>query len=188
MNVAFLVALWIGIGAGASGCVPWLGSDETSLLAAPAGRRSRGDVALVTIDSGATMSLSPGDSAGLFVQYAQGGHWNLSTTCDTRTSGQSCAFDVLLSPASGSSFSAVQGQDLGDGDTLELRSDGTVRLVTATSYGTNGVTFDSDPGALVEVDTLLDGVEQPSFVNVVSNGAVLEGVPTNPVDLSPSDP
>jgi hypothetical protein len=174
-----------------TGCVPRLDGDDTSLFAAPAlatGGRSRADVALVVVDADATLPLTPGESVGLFVQYARGGHWNLSTTCDTRASGQSCSFDVLVSPASGSSFSAVEGHELSQDDTLELRSDGSVRLVTATSSGTNGMTFDSDPGALVEVDALLDGAVQERLVHLVSDGSVVEGVPTNPVHLSPSAP
>lgn len=185
--VAFLVALT----AGASGCAAWSAASDTAMSARglrPHDVTEEDDIAVVTIDSGATMSLTPGDGAGIFVQYAQGGHWNLTTTCDTRSSGQSCAFDIVISPSDGATFSGVQGQDLSSADTLELRSDGTVRLVTSTSYGTNGISFDSDPGATVEIDALLDGAAQPSFVNVVSEGAVLAGVPTNPVDFSPSDP
>jgi len=175
----------------ASGCAPRAVVDGTSAHAAPAlatDGRSRAEIALVVVDAGATLPLAPGESVGLFVQYAAGGHWNLSTTCDTRTSGQSCAFDVILSPAPGASFSGVEGQGLSREDRLELRSDGSVHLVTATTLGTDGITFDSDPGAIVEVDALLDGADQPRLVHVVSEGAVLDGAPTNPVDLSPSEP
>ena len=178
---AFLVAL----AASSSGCVPWSEVDDTAMSARALGPR---DVAQVTIDTGATLSLTPGDGVGVFVQYAQGGHWNLSTTCDTRSSGQSCAFDVVISPSDGATLSGVQGQDLSSADTLQLRPDGTVRLLTSTSYGTNGISFDAPPGATVEIDALLDGAAQPSLVNVVSDGAVLAGVPTNPVALSPSYP
>lgn len=95
---------------------------------------------------------------------------------------------MVISPSDGATLSGVQGQSLSSDDTLELRSDGTVRLVTSTSYGTNGISFDADPGATIEIDALIDGAAQPSLVNVVSDGAVLAGVPTNPVDFSPSDP
>jgi hypothetical protein len=188
---ASLVGVATGMGAGTSGCAPQVRVDDTSVLAGPAlaaDARSRADVALVVVDADATIPLTPGESVGLFVQYARGGHWNLSTTCDTQSSGQSCAFDVLVSPAPGASLSGVEGQGLSRDDALELRSDGSVRLVTATSFGTDGITFDSDPGALIEVDALLDGVDQPRLVHVVSEGTVVEGVPTNPVDLSPSAP
>jgi hypothetical protein len=171
---------------GVASCAPRVDVGEASARTSPALGRS--DVAVVTIDAGATLSLDPGESAGLFVQYARGGHWNLTTTCDTRTSGQDCAFDVVISPAPGASFSGVEGQGLSRDDTVELRSDGTIRLVTSTSFGTNGITFDSDPGAVVEIDARLDGTDAPDFVNVVSDGAAASGVPGNPIDFSPSAP
>ena len=184
---AFLLALAVW----APGCAPGVGGEGASLLASPAPAaegRSRVVVAVVTIDAGATLELTPGEGVGLFVQYAEGGHWNLSTTCDTRTSGQPCAFDVLISPAPEASFSGVEGRGLSRDDRLELRPDGSVRLVTSTSFGTDGMSFDSEPGAIVEVDALLDGLPQPRFVYVVSEGAAVEGVPTNPVAFSPSAP
>jgi hypothetical protein len=175
--------------AGASAACARTGVDGPTALGAPAlAARGREEVATVIVDTGATLPLDPGRSVGLFVQYAAGGHWNLSTTCDTRTSGASCAFDLVVSPAPGASFSAVEGHDLSPDDTMDLRSDGSVRLVTATSLATDGISFDQQPGAVVELDALLDGAVTPWLVHLVSEGSVAEGVPTNPVDLSPSDP
>ena len=188
---AFFITFAAAGAAGVSGCAPTVEVGDTALRVAPAivsNGHSRTDIALVVIDADATLPLEPGESVGLFVQYARGGHWNLSTTCDTRTSRESCAFDVIVSPAPGASFSSMEGRGLSRADTLDLRSDGTVRLVTATSFGTDGLTFDSDPGELVRIDALLDGEDQPRLVHVVSEGAVVDGVPTNPVDLSPSAP
>jgi hypothetical protein len=173
----------------AAGCAPRVALDDTpSRAATAAAARSRGDIALVTIDADATIPLDPGESVGLFVQYARGGHWIVSTTCDTRTSGASCAFDVVISPAPGAAFSNLSGQGLTREDTLELQDDGTVHLVTATSLEIDGLTFDSDPGALIQIDALLDGADEPRLVHLVSDGAVVEGVPTNPVEISPSSP
>ncbi len=165
------------------------GVDEPTALGARAlAGGGRDVVATVTIDTGATLPLDPGQSVGLFVQYAAGGHWNASTTCDTRVSGATCAFDVVFSPGPGASFSAVEGQGLTRADTLELRDDGSVHLVTRTSYGTNGISFDQDPGASLVLDALLDGAVQPRLVHIVSDGSIAEGVPENPIALSPSDP
>jgi hypothetical protein len=160
--------------------------DPTALGALATGGRD--EVATVTIDTGATVPLDPGRSVGLFVQYAAGGHWNVTTTCDTRTSGATCAFDVILSPAPGASFSAVEGHDLSRANNLDLRNDGSMRLVTKTSYAIDGISFDQDPGAIVTLDVLLDGAVQPRLVRFVSDGSVVEGVPTNPISLSPSEP
>src|SRR5262249_36726876 len=107
--VVSLVAL-VTAGCGARGSI-----DDASLRAAPglvSSGRAPADIGVAIIDAGATIPLTPGEAVGLFVQYAQGGHWNLSTTCDTRISGQPCAFDVVISPAPGASFSGVQGEGL----------------------------------------------------------------------------
>jgi hypothetical protein len=69
-----------------------------------------------------------------------------------------------------------------------LNSDGSINLVADTDFGMNGFSFDADPGAMIEVDMLLDGVAQPRFVYAVSDGVLLEGVPTNPVDFDPAAP
>jgi hypothetical protein len=165
------------------------GVDELTALGAPSlSTGGRDVVATVTIDTGATLPLDPGRSVGLFIQYAAGGHWNASTTCDTRVSGATCAFDVIFSPGPGASFSAVEGHDLTRADTLELRDDGSVHLLTRTSYATNGISFDQDPGAIVQLDALLDGATQPRLVHIVSDGSIAEGVPENPIALSPSEP
>jgi hypothetical protein len=82
----------------------------------------------------------------------------------------------------------VQGADLDPSDAITLGTDGSINLVTDTTYGMNGLTFDADPGAVIEADVLLDGVPQPQFVFVVSDGRLLSGVPTNPVDFAPAAP
>ena len=144
-------------------------------------------VAEVAIDSGATMTADPGYGVGVFVQYDAGGYWTVFTTCDTEISGSACNFDILVSPVSRTYIDNVQGFDLGLDDSFTLGTDGSINLVTDTAFGMNGFTFDADPGAVIELDVLLDGVSQPRFVYVVSRGALLQGVPTNPVDFVPSD-
>jgi hypothetical protein len=145
-------------------------------------------IAELAIDPGAAMSSDPGNGVGLFVQYDQGGHWNLFTTCDTAITGASCSFDVIVSADRSVVIDNVEGLDLEPSDSVSLNSDGSINLVTDTSFGTNGLTFDADPGAIIEVDMLLDGVAQPRFVYLVSDGALLDGVPSNPVDLAPAAP
>jgi hypothetical protein len=145
-------------------------------------------IADVSIDPAASMDASPGDGVGLFVEYAGDGHWNVFTTCDTSISGASCNFDVVISADPSVVLSRVEGQDLNDFDTLSLDGDGSIRLVTDTDFGMNGVSFNAAPGATIEVDMLLDGVEQPEFVYAVSDGVLLRGVPSNPVDFTPATP
>jgi hypothetical protein len=139
----------------------------------------------VLIDAGAQMSADPGNGVGLFVQYQGDGRWDLFTSCDTAFSGAACDFDVVISAAPGDYFSGVMGTDLGADSDVALQDDATIRLVTSTSYGTDGVSFDATAGSTIEVDVLLDGVPQPAFIFAVSGGVVMNGMPSNVVDFTP---
>jgi hypothetical protein len=141
----------------------------------------------VTVDTGATMATSPGEGVGLFIEYAGDGHWDVYTTCDTDISGAACSFDVIITPDS-RTVSNIEGYDLYASDSVSLLSDGSIQLVADTDYGMNGVSFDADPGATIQVDMLLDGVEQPRFVYAVSDGALVSGVRTNPAAFTPATP
>ncbi len=143
-------------------------------------------VTQVSIDTGAALTADPGQGVGVFVEYEEGGHWRVFTTCDTEKSSAACSFDMLASTSSSDGFSAVGSQSLADDDTLEVQSDGSIHLVTQTSLQSNGMSFDAAPGAVVELDMLLDGVPQPSLVFAVSSGKLLEGVPSNPVAFAPT--
>ncbi|MFT3770355.1 MAG: hypothetical protein QM820_33425 [Minicystis sp.] len=171
---------------GASGCVVTAGYDTDPYVEpVPVPVTT---VAEIDIDPGATMSADPGNGVGVFVQYDAGGYWTLFTTCDTAISGAACNFDILVSADSRVFLDNVEGFDLEPTDSITLGADGSINLVTDTSFGMNGLTFDADPGAVIEVDVLLDGVAQPQFVYVVSDGRLLSGVPTNPVDFAPAAP
>lgn len=141
------------------------------------------------VDADATMSVSPGEGAGVFVQYASGGHWNVFTSCDTNRSDRPCRFDIVILPVDSSvSISGPQGQQLEPVDVLTLGSDGSIRLQTGTAGRLDGVSFDADPGATMRVDVLLDGEARPDFVNWVSDGEQRQGTAGNPVDFKPSSP
>jgi hypothetical protein len=172
---------------GASGCVVSGGVDVTGPYVEP-DPTPVATVAEISVDPGASMAADPGNGVGVFVQYDAGGYWTLYTTCDTAISGTSCNFDILLSADARVVLDNVQGADLDATDSLTLGADGSIDLVTNTTFGMNGVTFDADPGAIIEADVLLDGVPQPQFVFVVSDGRLLDGVPTNPVDFAPAAP
>jgi hypothetical protein len=186
-------AACLGLAVGASGCFvaadPYYGDvvvvgdpgPDTVVVTDPAPA-----IAQETIDADATMDYKPGEGVGLYVEYASGGHWHVYTTCDTAVSDLSCTFDVVIRPEAGSPVSNVEGYDLTTADTLTLRDDGSIRLLSATTKGDQGLDFDLDPGALVEIDFLLDGVAQPQFVYAVSHGVVLNGVSTNPVQFIPA--
>jgi hypothetical protein len=185
-------AACLGLAVGASGCFvgtdPYYGDvvvvgdplpDTVVVVDDPA-------IAQETIDADVTMDYKPGDGVGLYVEYSSGGHWHVFTTCDTKLTDLSCAFDVVIRPEAGSLVSKVGGYDLAAGDSVGLTESGAVRLLSTTTLSDQGVDFDLDPGALVEIDFLLDGAPQPQFVYAVSHGLVLNGVATNPVQFIPA--
>lgn len=141
----------------------------------------------VVVDTGASMAVEPGAGVGLFVQYDEGGHWTIFTTCDTDYSGAACDFDILLSATDArTSLDNVEGFDLDADDSFTLGTDGSINLMTRTSFGMNGMMFDATPGAEIEIDLLVDGMAQPQYVYAVSSGRLIDGVSTNPVDFLPA--
>jgi hypothetical protein len=163
---------------GATGCIVEGSLDIDPVYVEPS-------IDQVVVDTGATMSAAPGTGVGMFVQYDEGGHWTVFTTCDTERSGLDCEFDILVTTVYPSDRIAnVDGFELSSGDTFTQSAD-SVNLVTLTNFGMNGMFFDTDPGAEIEIDVLIDGVPQPQYVYAVSNGRLVEGVETNPVDFIP---
>jgi hypothetical protein len=141
----------------------------------------------VLIDTDATITASPGDGVGVFVQYASGGHWTIFTTCDTHVSNASCGFDLYVNTTDPQAeLSKAQGTDLAGRDGIEMLADGSIHLSTDTSTGSNGFTFDATPGAIVELNMALDGASQERFVYWVGNGILHTGAPSNPVDFQPT--
>jgi hypothetical protein len=139
------------------------------------------------IDTGATINVSAGAGVGVFVQYATGGQWTITTACDTNSSGFGCNFDLFVSGVDPSTtINNPQGQSLSGADTVDLQADGSVHLGTNTSTGLDGLTFTTTPGATIELETFLDGVPQPRFVYWVGDRVLHEGAPTDPIDLAPS--
>jgi hypothetical protein len=139
-----------------------------------------------SVDSGATMVVSPGQGAGLFVEYHGNGDWDVYTSCDTDITDRPCAFDVIISADPGVGIAGPTLHDKEPVDSLELRSDGSFRMVTGTAGSLDGVTFTTDPGAAIRIDMLLDGEAQPDFINWVSDGAHQQNAETNPADFIPT--
>jgi hypothetical protein len=172
---------------GATGCLVTDDLDPVDVVYVDPGPAA--DVAKVTIDPGATMSVEPGAGVGLFVQYDEGGHWTVFTTCDTDYSGNACDFDVMVyETGARTTIANVEGFELDADDTFTTDADGSINLVTETTFGMNGMFFDTAPGAEIEIDVLIDGIAQPQFVYAVSGGRLIDGVRTNPVDFLPATP
>ena len=150
--------------------------------------------AQVSIDTGATVKVSPGQGVGVFVEYASGGQWSITTSCDTLESNYACGFDLFISGVSPSTvLSDVQGTSLSDADQLDVGRDGTVHLTTRTSTNLDGLTFSAPPGAVIRLEMYLDGamvdangVPQARFVYWIGDGVLHTGAPTDPIDFSPT--
>jgi hypothetical protein len=145
--------------------------------------------ATVAIDTGATITAQPGGGVGVFVDYAPGGHWSVRTSCDTPSSGASCGFDLYFSGLGASTvLSNPQAQDVNGGDTVDMLADGSLHLAADTSTALDGFTFDASPGATLQLDMYLDGVEQPRFVYWIGQSVLHTGAPTDPINFTPTAP
>jgi len=173
----------LGLGAGATGCFVITDSGDD-----PSPRRATPDEE--SVETGAAMSVSAGAGAGLWVEYQSGGAWDLYTSCDAAVTDRPCAFDVLASAELGVPIHAVQLHDHEPVDSVELRAEGGLRMITRTAAGLDGVRFTTDPGAAIQIDMLLDGQAQPTFINWVSGGARVTGTnrTTNPLVFVPTFP
>jgi len=149
---------------------------------------STNDPAQSTIDVDRQIEVDAGQGAGVFIDYASGGHWQLRTTCDTAKTDQSCQFDILITPQDNSSITNVIPTDLESNDSVLPFETASYQFLATTSSDVDGVTFDSDPGAPVAIDVFLDGTCALPYVFWVGDGALHPGEPTNPLILQPSGP
>jgi hypothetical protein len=142
---------------------------------------------LVKVDPNVSMTATPGEGVGVFSEYKSGGHWHVWWTCDTNRTGQSCAFDVKVTPASGS-LSNVRSDQFGSADTL---TESPLEAVTSTSTNTEGVYFDAVAGVAIKLDASVGGLRDGSFLFFVQDGQVnggFTGVLTDPLLLEGSSP
>lgn len=192
VKLGTLLAVAACLGAASGGCIlvddssPGGGGYNTPPDETPV------DPQLVTIDADATVSADPGEGVGVFVEYTTGGHWRVFTACDYNTPtnpGYPCTFDVFATPLDkGADISNAKGEELSGYDTISLQSDGSVHLYAENTVGLNGVTFDTPPGATIELEVYLDGQANPRFIYWVGKDVLHTGAPTNPLDFQPSEP
>ena len=133
-----------------------------------------------TIDTDSTIVVDAGKGAGVYVEYAAGGHWHVRTSCDT-----GCDWDVLVYSLDQHILSNFV---LEAGDSLQPypNSTDTFQFTAHTTTGVDGFTFDTDPGAAVTVDALLGNVCALPYFFWVGDGALHPGSPSNPLTLLPS--
>jgi hypothetical protein len=167
---------------------------------------------LVGIDTGKTLTATAGAGAGMYVEYATGGNWNLFTTCDvnasTNPSHAPCEFDAYVTANTAANLGSPVGENLDTsyctgGSQQPLSTDGTcsyvetlggssIHLHTMTGAGTDGMTFTTAPGATIELQMNLAGTESPQvpedFLYWIGGGVLHTGAPTNPIEFQPSGP
>jgi hypothetical protein len=146
----------------------------------------------LVIDSAGQVELQPGAGIGVAVEYAEGGSWSVTTTCDTTLSAAVCNYDLLVS-TDAEPITAFEGQSLEAGDELFAPDPSAVQAQLETGEDTDGFGFTTSPGATVRVSALLydpgfDWSDDPRFISWVGDGGVHRGAPTNPVDLTPDRP
>lgn len=139
------------------------------------------------IDTGEGFELDAGRGVGVFVEYDGDGQYRVSTTCDSAYTGYSCNFDVLVNVAEGGDLVDFAPGDLED-DSLDEISPGFVNLRTVTEYDVDSFTLQTDPGAVLAIDVLLDcGCGNP-YLFWIGDGAIHGGSPSNTLELEPTAP
>lgn len=175
IHVGMILGALGAIGCGAS-------SDRELFIDAPR------EVFEVTIDSDEGIEADPGEGAGVFLEYQSGGSWELFTTCDTAVSDLLCEFDILLSVPLGYDFEQVVETELESDDYIVQVERGVMQLLWLTDVDFDRISFETEPGQTLRLDVLLDGLEDPEIVFWIGYGALQIAAPSNPLDLTPSEP
>lgn len=146
---------------------------------------------LARVEDGQKMNAAPGQGVGVFSEYDSGGHWIIWWTCDTNITSENCPFDVKLSSEKSAITNAVS-QSFTASDTLLTPSTpgagptGSIEAKTVTTTGTQGVTFDTDPGAIITLSATVGGLYNGKFLFWVQSGQVnggFTGTVTDPLLL-----
>jgi hypothetical protein len=144
---------------------------------------------LVIVDTNQTMTASPGQGVGVFVEYQAGGHWNIWWTCDTYKTSLSCNFDVIATVTTGTIANVI-----GQSETVNQASSQQIEALSTTTTGVNGMTFDTPLGPkapIITVSASVDGAQSGSFLFFVQNGQInggYNGTLSDPLMFEPSSP
>src|SRR5579864_2652106 len=141
------------------------------------------------VDTDQVMTADPGQGVGVFIEYAAGGKWHLWWTCDTMKTGQACDFSVAATAKQGN-IANVDAQQL-QGGYVASPSASRVEAHVSTSNEVHGITFTTTPGATIEVEAGVGGLESGKFLFFVQDGKVNGGYTgqlTDPLDVAGSKP
>jgi len=151
----------------------------------PPGQTPPGQIEEAVIDVDELLDVEPGVGAGAFIEYESGGTYHVTTSCDVEQGG-SCYWDIVVTPLVDAAPLSVSPVDLEADDSVTLGAGNQMRLVAKTDDDFDGFSFQTEPGAAIEVDALLDDGAANRYLFWVGDGALHSGAPTNPIDLVPS--
>jgi hypothetical protein len=144
-----------------------------------------GDVEQATIDADEVLEVEPGVGAGAFIEYEADGTYHITTSCDSPESGE-CFWDILATPLDDAPVLGLSPFDLESDDAVAIEGN-SVRFVAYTDTDFDGFTLQTDAGAGLRVDALLDEACGNRYLFWVGDGALHSGAPSNPIDLFPSE-
>ena len=149
---------------------------------------------LVVVDTDQVMNADPGKGVGIFTEYFAGGKWHVWWTCDTQISNQSCDVALSATVASG----AIENLDAGDlqGGFTATPAPSSVEARATTTNQVHGITFTTNPGAIVTLEATVGGLREGpgqnrSFFFFVQDGKINGGFAgrlTNPLQLQGKTP
>jgi hypothetical protein len=145
------------------------------------------NVAKAAIDTGGALASAAGQGVGALIEYESGGKWRIHLVCDTAISSERCHWDILVQTLNGARIHKVTGEELESNDDFAWDSAG-AQLVASTDTDVDGMVIEADPGAGLRIDVLIDGENGNTFMYWIGGGAIHRGAPTNPVDLTPTEP
>jgi hypothetical protein len=139
-----------------------------------------------TIDTDEQLDPDAGQGAGVFIEYATGGHYHVRVSCDTPLTGLSCSWLVTVTPAGGAAITNLTGEGLEGNDSVATLPPNSAQLNAFTTTELDGFTFDTDPGTAITVEADLDGACDPRYFFWIGNGGLHQGSPSDPITLIPS--
>jgi hypothetical protein len=144
-------------------------------------------VRVVAIDTDAQLVTDAGKGAGVLVEYMNGGHWHISTVCDTAVSGYRCDFDVTAQVIGGKVTNLLSEQ-IESSDIATSYCADTAVLGVTTGADFDGLWFDTTPGATVRVTAALGQTLYENIFFWIHEGVVREDAAANPLELTPTAP
>jgi hypothetical protein len=136
----------------------------------------------VSLESGRTLDAAPGQGAGVFVTYSEGGLWSIAWTCDTAlTAGGTCAYEIAVGTSGYDDLAVTPA------GAVVARDATTFSLRTTTTATLDRATFRTTPGASIALSMRLRGAPYPNLIFFVNDGR-LATAPADPVEFVPTNP